>query len=127
MASSVALPVRWWWSVLLALQLRGQADFSFRPLAAIERQRDRRARDIIAYAYRHVPYYRDTLDRLKLHPADFRGAIDLAQLPVIEREQVQRNPDYFVSTQRPVGRYLRLRTAQGKVRPILSAIEQAHV
>ena len=106
MASSVALPVRWWWSVLLALQLRGQADFWFRPLAAIERQCDRRARNIIAYAYRHVPYYRDTLDRLKLHPADFRGAdvsLDLAFVEAVPR------------------------TAQGKVRPILSALEQAHV
>lgn len=110
MASSVALPVRWWWSVLLALQLRGQADFPFKPLAVIEHQRDRRAREIIAYAYRHVSYYRDTLNRLKLRPADFHGAADLAQLPVIEREQVQRDPDYFVSTERPVEQYLRLRT-----------------
>ncbi|HZY42664.1 MAG TPA: hypothetical protein VFF59_11770 [Anaerolineae bacterium] len=41
MASSVGFPARWLWSAYLAVQLRGQAAFPFRPLAAIEHERDR--------------------------------------------------------------------------------------
>ncbi|MBI5563602.1 MAG: phenylacetate--CoA ligase family protein [Chloroflexi bacterium] len=110
MTTSVGFLVRWWWSVFLAAQLRGQSAFPFKPLAVLERERDRRARAMVAYAYRYVPYYHDTLERLKLRPADFRGAADLAQLPVIEREQLQHTPDYFVSRQRPISHYLKLRT-----------------
>jgi phenylacetate-CoA ligase len=101
---------RLYWSLYLATQLRGQRNYPYRPRAAIEQDRDRRARAIIAYAYRYVPYYRDTLKRLQLRPADFHGAADLQRLPIIERQQIQRDPEYFLSTAQPRERYLHLRT-----------------
>ena len=39
--------------------------------------------------------------RLNLTPADFRTVRDLALLPIIEREQLQRDPEYFVSERWP--------------------------
>lgn len=48
--------------------------------------------------------------RLGLRPQDFRTPADLARLPVIEREEVQRDPEYFVSSSQPIERYLRLRS-----------------
>ena len=42
------------WTVYFAYQLQGQAAYPFRPPAVIQRDRDRRARAIVAYAYRHV-------------------------------------------------------------------------
>jgi phenylacetate-CoA ligase len=98
------------WSVCFAYQLQGQAAYPFRPPAVIQRDRDRRARAIVAYAYRHVPYYRLTMKRMGLQPGDFRGAADLSRLPILEREQVQQDPISFVSTAQPLDRYLRLRS-----------------
>jgi phenylacetate-CoA ligase len=55
-------------------------------------------RSSVEYAYAHVPYYRETMDRLGLRPIDFHDASDLARLPVIERQDLQRDPDHFVAT-----------------------------
>lgn len=101
---------RFYWSLYLAWHLRGQAGYPFRPPAAIRRDQARRVRAMVAFAYRYVPYYRETMDRLGLRPSDFRGVDDLARLPLLEREQLQRDPEYFVSTARPLDGYLRLRS-----------------
>ena len=70
--------------------------------AAIERAQRRQLRATVAHAYEHVPYYRETMRRLGLGPADFETASDLAKLPLIEREQLQRDPEYFVSRAEPL-------------------------
>lgn len=98
------------WSVYLAYHLRGQARFPFKPLDAIKRVQARRVRRMVAHAYRTVPYYRETMDRLGLRPDDFQTADDLARLPLIERDQLQRDPEYFVSTAQSKERYLKLRS-----------------
>ena len=95
----------------MAYHLRGQATYPFRPLARIKADQIRRVRSMVSYAYRYVPYYRETMDRLGLTPADLQCADDLAKLPLLRREQLQRDPEYFVSTAEPVERYLRLRNS----------------
>lgn len=57
---------------------------------------------------RRLPYYRETMRRLGAEPADFRTVADLARLPVIERHDLQRDPEYFVSRAAPLDRYLQL-------------------
>ena len=85
-------------SAYMAYYRRGQGRYPFKPLAQISADRDRRVRRTTAYAYRYVPYYRETMQRLGLTPADFQSADDLARLPILERGQLQRDPDYFTST-----------------------------
>lgn len=87
------------WTAYLARHLRGQSRFPYRSARAIERAQARRVRSAVAHAYNTVPYYRETMDRLGLSPPDFRGAGDLARLPILERDQLQRDPDYFLSTE----------------------------
>jgi phenylacetate-CoA ligase len=65
---------------------------------------------MVAYAYRYVPYYRETLDHLGLTPQDFRTAADLAKLPLLETDVYQRDPERFLSTAQPRDRYLELHT-----------------
>ncbi len=103
-------PSRLLWSAYLAYHLRGQAQFPFKPLAAIQRVQGRRVRSMVSHAYRTVPYYRETMTRLGLGLDDFRTIDDLTKLPVIEREQLQRDPEYFVSTAQPLARYLKLQS-----------------
>jgi len=86
------------WSGHFAWHLRGQARFPFRPLEAILDAQAKRLRRMVNYAYRSVPYYRETFDRLGLRPDDVRSVEDLARLPAIERAQIQRDPDHFRST-----------------------------
>ena len=85
------------WSAYFAWHLQGQAKFPFQPLKTIQHAQSKRLRWMVAYAYRAVPYYRETFDRFGFRPADFLSADDLAKLPVLEREQIQRDPEYFCS------------------------------
>ena len=85
------------WAGYFAWHLRGQARYPFRRLDAVQRRQDERVRRMADYAFRTVPYYRETFRRLGLRPADFASGGDLARLPVLEREQIQRDPEYFCS------------------------------
>lgn len=98
------------WTVYAVVQAPRQRRFAFRSWKAIERAQRRRVRSAVAHAYQHVPYYRETMDRLGLGAADFAAAADLARLPLIERGQLQRDPEYFLSRARPVERYVKLAT-----------------
>ena len=49
------------------------------------------------------------MDRLGPRTGDLSTATDLASLPLIEPGQVQRDPEYSVSSARLLDRYLRLR------------------
>lgn len=53
---------------------------------------------MISHAWRTVPHYREAMGRLGLTPADIRDADDLARLPVIERSDLQRDPERFRSS-----------------------------
>jgi phenylacetate-CoA ligase len=90
--------------------MMGQASFPFKPLETIKRIQAQRVRKMVAHAYRTVPYYRETMDRLGLKVKDFQNAEDLSKLPLIEPLQFQRHPEYFTSTAQPIKRYLRLHT-----------------
>lgn len=93
-------------SAHLARQLVGQARFAFKPAFEVERAQQRRVARIVEHAYAMVPYYRETMRRVGLGPQDLRSAADLARLPIIEREEIQRDPEYFVSRAQPLDQYL---------------------
>jgi phenylacetate-CoA ligase len=90
----------------------------FRSPAAIARAQRRRIRATVAHAYEHVPYYRETMRRLALVPSDLRTAADLAKLPLIEREQLQRDPEYFVSRAQPLASYVEIHTSGSTGEPV---------
>lgn len=76
---------------------------AFRRPEEVRRDQSRRVRRIIEHAFRFVPYYRETLSRLGLVPSDFRSSADLARLPILERRQIQSDPERFLSTARSWG------------------------
>ena len=95
-----------------------EARFAFRPAGVVERAQRRRLGAVVGHAYEHVPYYRETMRRLGLAPGDIAVASDLAKLPLIEREQLQRDPEYFVSRAEPRGELLELRSGGSTGEPI---------
>jgi phenylacetate-CoA ligase len=85
------------WAAHFAWHLRGQSRFAFLPLATVQRRQAERVRRMAGFAFRTVPYYRETSRRLGLNPASIRAAADISRLPILEREQIQRDPEYFCS------------------------------
>jgi phenylacetate-CoA ligase len=116
--SGESLAKRAAWSARLAWRAPLEARFPFRSPEAIERAQRRRLRATVAHAYEHVPYYRETMRTLGLTPADITRAEDIARLPLIERDQLQRDPEYFVSQAWPSEAYLRLRSGGSSGQPI---------
>ena len=57
--------------------------------------------------------------RLGLDPGDFTNPGDLAKLPLLEREQLQADPEYFTSRAQPLDRYGEVRTSASTGEPIL--------
>jgi phenylacetate-CoA ligase len=106
------------WTAKVTARAPLEARFPFRSPEAIERAQRRRLRATVAHAYEHVPYYRETMRERGLTPADITRAEDIARLPLIERDQLQRDPEYFVSGAWPSDAYLRLRSGGSSGQPI---------
>ena len=79
---------------------RGQRAIPYAPRAYVERLRDARVRRIVRYAARTVPYYREAFARLGLDPSEIRTAHDLERLPVVEKDDLRRDPEAYVSASR---------------------------
>ena len=94
----------------LAVNAPREARFPFRSPEAIERRQRRRLAATVSFAFRRVPHYRQTLDRLGLGPADISSAGDLARLPILERTEVQVEPERFVADPQSIERYVPLMT-----------------
>ena len=109
---------RLFWNRHLCYHLRGQAGYPFRPLEAVRRDQSRRVRAMVTHAYRRVPHYREVMERQGLSPADFVTAEDLGRLPILERRQVQSDPERFAPGGRIDGRYLCLRSGGSTGAPI---------
>ncbi len=50
-----------------------------------------RLRALIKYAHRHVPYYREALDRLGIRPDEIQHVEDLRRLPVLTKDDIRSN------------------------------------
>lgn len=124
--SSTPVFARLLWSVQLALRAPWQGGLPFKSAAAIERAQERHVRNAVSHAYRYVPYYRETMRRLGLGPDDLQTAADLSRLPVLDRAELQRDPEYFLSTARPRADYLRLRTSGTSGQP-MTVFRDAHM
>lgn len=94
-----------YWFAYLVYHTLGQDRYPFKPLAEIKRDQSTRVRNMASYAFQFVPYYRETMHKLGLTPADFQCAADLEKLPFLEPSQLQRDPDYFLSKSRPKTEY----------------------
>jgi phenylacetate-CoA ligase len=118
LAQKTSIATRARWTARLASEALSQRRFPFRPVRLQERAQSERVRAAVAYGYEHVPHYRETMLRLGLRPNDFQSAADLERLPLIERGQVQRDPEYFTSQAQPLDSYVRVRSGGSTGEPI---------
>lgn len=88
---------RLYWTAFLASNMWRQSRYPFLAVPRIAADRDYAVRRMIAYAFRHVPYYRRTFLQLGLTPEDFRSGDDITKLPVIDAETIRHGPDQFLA------------------------------
>ncbi len=61
------------------------------PREVLESYQARQLREIIAYSYEHVPYYRNIMDHRGLKPKDIESQEDLQKLPILTRNDIKQN------------------------------------
>jgi len=85
------------WTLVAAAASVGQPR---RPYTAPARWRTlqaKRVRQIVTHAFESVPFYREWMARQGMTPAAFQTVEDLARLPLIDREDLMRQPEAFRS------------------------------
>ena len=100
---------RWFvWNVLFRLHELAKGHATYRMLremeaadryspAELEELRRRKLRDLIEYAYAHVPYVRTRMNEAGLKPPDMREPSDLARLPLMRKPDVRKNRELLRS------------------------------
>ncbi len=91
------------------LDLEGQRELQLREL-----------QDLLAYAARCVPYYRDLFQRIGFDPRDVTSLEHLQQLPVTEKEDVKAAPERFRSTCVPRWRIYEGQTSGTSGKPLVT-------
>ena len=81
-------------------QLHGQRTLPYASRARLSAARDANVRAMVRFAARHVPYYQETFRRSGLDPAAIVTAGDLARLPIVEKDELRRDPERFVARAR---------------------------
>jgi phenylacetate-CoA ligase len=71
-------------------------------LDELETFQQRELAALLVHAYRHVPYYRNLLDRIGARPEEIRGAAELARLPILTRQDARASAQERVSTAPPL-------------------------
>jgi len=60
---------------------------------------NRKVREIVKYSYDHVPFYHNKFKHLGLKPDEIRNVKDLKKLPIVRREELQKNADKTTSNE----------------------------
>ncbi len=66
---------------------------------------------LIDEAYRYVPYYRGSLQVFNVRPEDIRSLDDLSRVPFVEKEQVRRRHQDFLSSKASLPLLYKCRTS----------------
>lgn len=64
----------------------------------ILKYKEEHLRQIIEYAYFNVPYYKESFDKCKIKPNDFKSLLDLEKFPVLTKEDVRNNYNKMIAT-----------------------------
>jgi phenylacetate-CoA ligase len=86
-----------YWNLFTLWHARYESELPFWSSSRIEELQNRRIRSIVTHAYATVPFYREEMDRLGLHPRDFHTADDLSKLPFVTGSDLANAPERFLS------------------------------
>jgi hypothetical protein len=87
-------------NAVVVAHLPSQRSLPYASRSHIEARRDARIARMVRYAARTVPHYRDLFRDLRIDPRSIVGPRDLERLPILDKDELVRDPDRFVSTSR---------------------------
>ncbi|MEM2960527.1 MAG: hypothetical protein QXU67_02865 [Candidatus Bathyarchaeia archaeon] len=67
------------------------------PTKDIEILQFEKLRKIVSYAYAKVPYYKMKFDEAGFSPEKFRNIEDIEKIPILTKEDIQKNTERFIS------------------------------
>ena len=105
-------------TLFLAGKILGQKGYPFKPRPMILKDQSRNIQAMIVHAFRRVPYYREAAKRLGLSPDEFRNGGDLSRLPLLERREIQADPERFISRGANLKKCLPLSTSGSSGAPL---------
>jgi len=91
---------------------------AFWPRDKLRAYRNKRLREILAYACDHVPFYHEKFKEAGIEPSDIRTVEDLNKFPVIEKDEVRKNLGNMISDEYDVARLKMLRTSGSTGEPL---------
>jgi len=63
---------------------------------------NKRLKKIIKHAYDYVPFYHKKLKRLGIKPSDIKAVSDLRKLPIVRKDEIKKNLNEMIASQRDV-------------------------
>ena len=63
----------------------------------LTKHQNKKLREIVKYAYDHVPFYHEVFRRMNLKPCDVRDVSDLKKLPIVRKEELKTNIEKAIS------------------------------
>lgn len=105
-------------TAMMVRELPAQRRIPFESATHLARRRDLAVRAAVTHAAAHVPHWRETFRRLAVEPSDIRTFADLARLPIVRREDVQRDPERFLTAGTRVADCLELRSSGTSGTPV---------
>jgi phenylacetate-CoA ligase len=78
----------------------GQRSVPYLDPKELANRRDARVRELVRFAAHSVPHYRDLFRRDGIDPETIRGADDLTRLPFLDKSEIRRAPERFISDSR---------------------------
>lgn len=91
----------------------------------LEHFRNKRVREIVSYAYGHVPFYHRKFDELGIKPDDVRTIADLIKIPVTRRDELQKHSDELISNDFETAKLKVVSTSGSTGRPFFTRITGA--
>lgn len=64
---------------------------------------EQKLRELVAYAYEHVPYYRKQMQDRDLKPVDIQSLDDLKKMPILTKQDIKKNFNELLSDEYDMG------------------------
>jgi len=91
----------------------------------LEDYQNRRLREVVGYAYENVEFYHQKLRQFGVKPADVRTIDDLKKLPMVERDELQKNSERLVSKRFSLASLRVSSTSGSSGRPLFTYLTKA--
>jgi phenylacetate-CoA ligase len=88
------------------------------PRERIEELQSERLHKLIEHAYSNVPYYRRIMQERGLEPGDIKSASDLAQLPILTKEDIRTNSRDLMAIDFPAAKLRAMATTGSTGEPL---------